>query len=158
MDENSLLTVSIEPHLRELLTPLSATLPTELSSKLSAELLGNEIHYSLLSEVSRWSRSSSGEVALRSAGLDSHSYSMVTLLAGAKSSPSSNLPAFTPPESQEDIAKRQLSDRKAITAIVNSLLSIGGSGVAAWWAAGSAGWGEEWVRNFIFFDLSLAEC
>ena len=146
MSEDLNLTISIEPHLHSILEPLKDILPAELAQKLYTELTGNEIHYSLLSTVSKWTRSEHGMQALQSRGLDFQSFSMISLLAGAKTSPTSKLPPYTPPESSEAAAKRHLNEKKAITAVLNALISIGGSGAAAWCAAGSAGWHEEWVE------------
>lgn len=78
---------------------------------------------------------------------DPSQYSMISLLAGTITSPSAKLPPQTLLDPYLE-AKRQSSDRKAITALVNAVFSVVGVGAAAWWAAGNIGWKDEWVRVF----------
>ncbi len=144
------ITVSLEPHLLETLTPLPPILPPSLSSALSATLSRlpsptPEISYALLSEISQWSRTPSGQTLLKSNNFDPNSYLLVSLLAGAKTSPASKFPNYKRPADQEEDATRKVKDRKEITAILNSLLSIGATGFAVWWAADKSGWRDEWV-------------
>lgn len=150
MANNSELTVSIEPHLRDILTPILSLLPAELSSKLINDLSYLEVRYDVLLDVSKWARSRSGQYILQDRALDSNAYSMIALLAGSKTSPSSKLPLYKAPESPEQAAARHLNDRRAITSMINALLSVGGSGMATWWVADKAGWHNEWVRSQFF--------
>lgn len=152
---DSNLTVSLEPHLSQVLNPLPEILPPELGSRLSSELLRPEIHYALLSDISKWSRSEAGRAALMHHNLQASSYSMISLLAGSVTSPFSRPPPHVRPESARHVAGRELNDKKAITAILNALLSVVGSGAATWWAANQSGWRDEWVRSFrILLSLS----
>lgn len=71
---------------------------------------------------------------------------MVALLAGTRTSPEKSFPHMpVKPEASEE-ARRELNDRRAVTAVLNALLSVIGSGVATWWAADKLGWKQEWVR------------
>lgn len=76
---------------------------------------------------------------------------MIALLAGTRTSPERKFPAGSPVTrldgralSIEDV-KRNLDDRRAVTAVLNALLSILGSGAATWWAAERLAWKDEWV-------------
>ncbi|PAV20082.1 vacuolar h+-atpase assembly [Pyrrhoderma noxium] len=115
-----------------------------LGNPLSAELTETEIRYSTLSDISRWTRSAEGSALLKSAHLNSGDYHLVSLLAGTKTSPRSKPPPYTPPESPEKRSRKEWNDRKALTAVANSLLSIGCAGGAAWWIADKQGWKDEW--------------
>ncbi|KLO19279.1 hypothetical protein SCHPADRAFT_918605 [Schizopora paradoxa] len=138
------LTVSLEPHLKDALMPLLTLLPQDLSSELSQELNKAEIRYGIVADISKWCRSDEGAAALKARGMHPTSYSTVSLLAGTKTSPSSRLPPPNPPESAEQKSRREWGDRKALTAVLNGLLSVGCSGGAAWWAADKSGWRDEW--------------
>ncbi|KAL5513140.1 hypothetical protein ACEPAH_3538 [Sanghuangporus vaninii] len=140
----STVTVSLESHLAFLLKPLLSVLPPELCSKLAAELDLAEIHYDLLTQISRWARSDAGQARLRAAQLNPRNYdNMVSLLAGTRTLPSSKPPPDMPPDSESRI-QRELNDRKALVAVMNGLLSIGCAGGAVWWAADRSGWRDEW--------------
>lgn len=154
------ITVSLEDHLRVTLEPLLPILPLELSTVLSAELDGTEIHYSLLSKISRWARTDEGAIVLQGKGLHPGSFLMVALLAGTTTAPSSKPPLPPVRNSAEARAKKEFNDRKALTAVVNGLLSIGCSGGAAWWAADKSGWRDEWVcLNFFYLiELEINNC
>jgi hypothetical protein len=141
------LTVSLESHLAESLTPLVPILPPKLRENLSSELTQSEMRYALLSEISQWSRSEEGAAALNAISLNPLSYTMSSLLAGTRTSPSKRFPKPSVPLSAEEAAQQEWSDRKALTAVVNSILSISCSGGAAWWAADKSGWKDEWVRR-----------
>jgi len=138
------LTVSLEPHLVDALTPLLPLLPLNLSNELSQQLNKPEIRYGLVAEISRWCRSDEGGAALQVRNMHPTSYSTVSLLAGTTTSPSSRLPPPTAAESPEQKSLREWNDRKALTAVLNGLLSVGCSGGAAWWAADKSGWRDEW--------------
>ena len=166
--------VSLEPHLVDTLRPLVPVLPDTLSKELSATLasaaksstpssptaagtvteVGDNtasapplIPYSLLSSISTWTRSSDGRDALTrcSPSLEPKDYTMVALLAGTRTSPEKKFPN-TPvkPEASEK-ARQELNDRRAVTAVLNALLSVIGSGAATWWAADKLSWKQEWV-------------
>lgn len=152
------LNVSLEPHLIQALIPLLPLLPsslaTELSPYLSTETLNKKsspttstIPYNLLHSISHWSRTSPGISTLHSASppLEVHDYSMIALLAGTTTSPERKFASYVPPKEPEDVEKERARERKAITTLVNGLLSVGGSGAAAWWASASTGWRDEWV-------------
>lgn len=151
---NADLTVSLEPHLLDVLRRVHPIVPGTLQERLSSELPRSEIHYVLLSDVSKWSRSDAGLEALKAKDIDPASYSMISLLAGTVTSPSKKLPPYVPPASAEDIALRNWNDKKAIAAVLNGLLSVGCSGGAAWWAADRSGWRDEWVRIVAFIRMS----
>ncbi|KAJ7035644.1 hypothetical protein C8F04DRAFT_954742 [Mycena alexandri] len=143
----SVLNISLETHVLEILTPLPPLLPPELATKLTpyiSQPLPPTIPYPLLQSISQWSRTPAGEVALQSASLEPQSYSMVALLAGSVTSPERKFPAYIPEQSAEEAAALKTAERKAITSLVNALLSIIGSGFATYWAAGRTGWKNEW--------------
>ncbi|KAH8093305.1 hypothetical protein BXZ70DRAFT_909270 [Cristinia sonorae] len=149
------LNVSLETHLAELLQPLLPVLPKPLHDDLAAVLQRSTsratpptVPYSLLSSISTWTRSPSGQSILSgvSPPLQPSAYTMVSLLAGTRTSPERKFPdkdivAAVDPEQE---AQRDRSDRRAIAALLNALLSIIGSGVATWWAADRLGWKPEW--------------
>ena len=161
------LSISLEPHLLEALKPLESLLPESLSNKLkpylepatSAQSVPS-IPYSLLHTIAQWSRTAEGIASMKFQNLSPHAYTMVSLLAGTTTSPERKFPAYTPPDPHEE-RKRDYSDRKAVTTVINSLLSVGGSGVATWWAADKVGWKPEWVRVAIFSRVQrtyLSQC
>ncbi|KAJ3489661.1 hypothetical protein NLI96_g1977 [Meripilus lineatus] len=158
------LNVSLEPHLVRDLVPLLSLLPDELASELNSALKdriphGGEpspddprqetslISYRLLYSISVWARSPHGATALSShiPVLDTNQYTMIALLAGTKTSPERKFPTTnTWSRDHEAEAKRELSDRRAVVAVLNALLSILGSGAATWWAAEKLQWRDEW--------------
>ena len=144
------LTVSLENHLAEKLKQLLPILPHSLRERLNSGVSGQstEVHYTLLSEISQWARSDAGMDALRSIDVNPSSYNMVSLLAGTTTSPSSK---FIPSTSEDPTGQglRENNDRRALTAVINGLLTVGCSGGAAWWAADKSGWRDEWVRDSI---------
>jgi TMEM199 family protein len=73
---------------------------------------------------------------------------MVSLLAGTITSPERRFPPHKRHKSADEEAKKEMNDRKAVIAVANSLLSIGGAGIAAWWASGIVGWRDEWVGTY----------
>ncbi|TCD71866.1 hypothetical protein EIP91_003209 [Steccherinum ochraceum] len=157
-DSNDALNVSLEPHLIELLVPLSPVLPSHLRDQLTPVLHGSNvdlaasskttrvIRYSLLRAVSAWTRSEEGRIALQgqSPPLQPNAYTMVSLLAGTQTSPERTFPKHEKAVDPEEEAHRDRSDRRAITALLNALLSILGSGVAVFWAADRLHWRDEW--------------
>ena len=175
MSSASGLNVSLEPHLIEALQPLIAILPQGLSANLSQVLSSAAsstpataddpaalivsgassshrqplIPYSLLSAISTWTRSPDGRDALASCDppLDPSSYAMVSLLAGTRTSPEKNFPDVPPKPDSGKEALKEVNDRRAVTAVLNALLSVLGSGVATWWAADRLRWKDEWVSS-----------
>ncbi|KIM82959.1 hypothetical protein PILCRDRAFT_7405 [Piloderma croceum F 1598] len=146
------LNISLEPHLRKTLKSIVAHLPEPLSEQLEAYLNVQNptqptptIPYSLLQSVSQWARTPSGLTSINNhePPLSPHDYAMIALLAGTTTSPERKFPTYIPPDPHAD-RKREYNDRKAVTAILNALLSILGSGAATWWAAERTGWGPEW--------------
>lgn len=156
------LTVSLEPHLLESLRNVQSRLSPPLSEKIAAYTSPSSssekasdvptIPYKLLLNLSQWARSPAGLSALKEPplpnvpALDSADYTMISLLAGTTTSPNRRFPAQVPTKDAAEDAKRQLNDRRAIVAVINALLSVAGTGGAVWWAAGSIGWRDEWVR------------
>ena len=152
--------VSLEPHLVETLRPLIGSTPSHLSVELS-KLLPNEssaasqstvspmISYALLQSISKWARTEEGEMALqlKDPPLDPLAYSMVSLLAGTRTSPDKKFPALPRVPTRSEDAAREISDRRAIVAVLNAILSVICTGAAVWWAAQHTGWRDEWVRN-----------
>lgn len=147
---SSELNISLESHLVDALRPLLRIAPTELAESLSPYLAPTKpatIPYSVLQSVSQWSRVTDGLEKLRkhSPPLDPSEYSMVSLLAGTMTSPERKFGAYTPAKEPEEVEFERKRERKSITALLNALLSIGGSGFATWWAADKTGWKNEWV-------------
>jgi len=145
--------VSLEPHLAEVLRPIYPFLPDELARELKEyvqEPLPSLIPYDLLLKISQWSRIE--EKTLRENSLDPHSYSMIALQAGTTAQPDRKLGDYVPPKEPEEIEADRLRERKAITSLVNAVLSVGGVGFGAYWAADKTGWKDEWVRSaFLVF-------
>ena len=162
MDMNHELNISLGPHLQETLGHVSILLPEPLSDQLqpylnvqnSLQTVKPTIPYSLLQSISRWSRTAPGLATLKSCepALSPHDYTMIALLAGSTTSPERKFPAYIPPDPHAE-RKREHKDRKAITAVLNALLSVIGSGAATWWAADRTGWRPEWVRAPYFAYL-----
>lgn len=161
------LNVSLEEHLVDTIRPLTALLPGPLAAELSQVLDASSpprpstprprartIPYALLTAISKWSRSAPGEQALASHAppLRVQDYTMLALLAGTRTSPERLFPHIPMPLPGADSTntqaarRRELGDRRAVTAVVNALLSIAGAAVATWWAAERLGWRNEWVR------------
>ena len=156
MTNNPELNISLEPHLQETLKTIVVYLPKLLSEQLDAYLsvqstqkTSTTIPYPLLRSISQWSRTPAGLASLNNhdPAISPHDYTMIALLAGTTTSPERRFPAYISPETQANW-KRNYQDRKAITAVLNALLSILGSGAAAWWAAESTAWRPEWVCIF----------
>ena len=149
------LSVSLEPHLIEILRPLVNTIPAPLSAELSPLLsetsssTTSTISYALLQSISRWARTEEAARALRSKGppLDPLAYNMVALLAGTRTSPDKKFPQLPHSSTRIESAARDIGDRKAIIAVLNALLSVICTGAATWWAAQRTGWRDEWVSR-----------
>ncbi|KAF8196743.1 hypothetical protein K438DRAFT_1672933 [Mycena galopus ATCC 62051] len=154
----SALNISLETHLLEILTPLSPLLPSELASELNqyiSEPVPPTMPYIFLQSISQWSRTPAGQATLLSASLEPQSYSMVALLAGSVTSPERRFPTYVPEKSPEEVEALKVAERKAITYLLNALLSVIGSGFAAWWAAGKTGWKNEWQVLFSLFVAAV---
>ena len=158
------LSVSLEDHLADTLRPLRTLLPEPLAAELT-QILDNApptsalphspprtIPYDLLAAISKWSRSPAGHSALASHDppLPVQDYVLLALLAGTRTSPERKFPLLqTPSPDGEASRRRELEDRRAVTAVLNALLSILCSGLATWWAAGRLVWKDEWVSDFL---------
>ncbi|KAJ3540041.1 hypothetical protein NM688_g6282 [Phlebia brevispora] len=159
---NDDLNISLEPHLAEALEQLVPLLPENLSYELkpilSKDPLSTQvgtnpantdaiplIPYSLLFAISTWTRSPEGDASLKEHDLAPSAYAMITLLAGSRTSPEKKFPpASTPSDQHRDEPSRELNDRRAVTAVLNAMLSVLGAGVAVWWAADRLRWKDEW--------------
>jgi TMEM199 family protein len=149
------LSVSLEPHLIEILRPLLDTVPAPLSAELShflSETTSSSsstptIPHALLLSISRWARTEEATTALRSKNppLDPLAYNMISLLAGTRTSPDKKFPQLLHSPDRSENAARNVSDRRAIIAVLNALLSVVCTGAATWWAAQRTGWRDEWV-------------
>ncbi|KAF7770489.1 hypothetical protein Agabi119p4_6463 [Agaricus bisporus var. burnettii] len=140
------LNVSLEPHLLDVLRPLASLLPPPINDQLQSSISGDTIPVSLLRAISQWSSSPDGKDRLRAhdQSLNPSSYSMVSLLAGVKTSPERKFGTYNPPSEPEELAQRQKRERKEITALLNALLSIFAAGFAVWWAADLLYWKPQW--------------
>lgn len=146
----------------DVLNPLPQIASPELAEKL--RLYVNEsppstIPYSVLQAVSHWSRTTTGIAALvsNSPSLDPHAYSMISLLAGTTTSPEGRFGEYVPPKEPEKLEAEKTRERKAITALINALLSIGGAAFAVWCAAEKTGWRNEYrVLLALFVAIIVA--
>lgn len=155
------LNVSLEPHLRDALAALLRILPEEttqqltphLSSKVKATVVPL-IPYELILKISRWCRTTDGKAALQACSppLDPQSYTMVSLLAGTRTSPEKHFPPYVAKDPEED-QRLRTKDRKAIATLVNAVLSVIGTGVATWWAGEYTGMQLEWVCELSIHPL-----
>jgi hypothetical protein len=145
--------VSLESHLILTLRPLLDIIPAPLSEKLSQRIdtANPTISYALLQSISRWVRTEEGKSALSSKvpPLDPLHYNMVSLLAGARTSPDKKFPSS--PTRSDGIA-REIGDRRLIIAVLNSLLSVICTGAATWWATQRTSWRDEWVCSHLGCD------
>lgn len=148
MSAHDELNVSLEPHLLEVLNPLQTLLPNDLAAELSNFISppSSLILHSTLLKISKWSRSPAGLEALRSSSLDPQSYSMISLLAGTRTSPEKKFPAYVAKDPEAE-RKQAADDRKAVSTVVNGVLSVAGTGFATWWASEYTGLRLEWVRR-----------
>jgi hypothetical protein len=146
MNQKDELNVSLEPHLLEVLNPLPTILPDDLAAELStfASPPSSLIPHSTLLKISTWSRSPAGLEALKSSSLDPQSYSMISLLAGTRTSPEKKFPAYMARDPEAE-RKQAADDRKAVSTVVNGIFSVAGTGVATWWASEYTGLRLEWV-------------
>ncbi|EJU03616.1 hypothetical protein DACRYDRAFT_93924 [Dacryopinax primogenitus] len=146
-----ILTDDLATQLRPYVTPPGAD-PSLNLSPAPAPGAKPTIPNSLLSQVSKHVRSVRCRTALEANNLDPRDYEMIALLAGVRTISSATAdPPETADTSRQNTAKQWAEDRRALTAVVNGLFSIGGVGFAVWYAAGSAGWGEEWRALLALF-------
>lgn len=153
MSTQSQLNISLEPHIVSTLRPLLPLLPSALSEELISVISkppSATIPYVTLQAISQWCRSLDGEKKLKShsPALDLHEYSMISLLAGTTTSPERKFGAYSPQEEPEEVQALLNKERKTITALINAILSIVGSGIATWWAADKTGWKDQWASLF----------
>ncbi|KZT53420.1 hypothetical protein CALCODRAFT_501164 [Calocera cornea HHB12733] len=164
--------VSLPEHLREtLLALLELPPPPVLTDDLAAQLrpyvtppgadpappslpapVKPTIPYNLLSQISKHVRSPCCRQALEAHALDPREYEMIALLAGVKTITTATAdPPRDTDTARKHAARQWAEDRRALSAVVNGLFSIGGVGFAAWYAAGSAGYRDEWRALIALF-------
>ncbi|KAG6910233.1 hypothetical protein DXG01_012368 [Tephrocybe rancida] len=156
------LNISLESHLVDSLRYLQAVLSKDLADTLSSYITSSPppttIPYSVLRSVSQWAQTTGREaLRLHSPPLDPHAYTMIALLAGTVTSPERNFGTYVPPQDPEELEAAKSAERKSITALLNALLSILGSGFAVWWAADKLRWKNEWVRRTAFLTHSTTD-
>ncbi|KAH9975923.1 hypothetical protein BGW80DRAFT_1146556, partial [Lactifluus volemus] len=148
--------VSLESHLILTLRPLLDIIPAPLSEKLSQRIdtANPTISYALLQSISRWVRTEEGKSALSSKvpPLDPLHYNMVSLLAGARTSPDKK---FLSSPTRSDGIAREIGDRRLIIAVLNSLLSVICTGAATWWATQRTSWRDEWKVLLSFLAAAI---
>ncbi|KAJ3517745.1 hypothetical protein NLJ89_g322 [Agrocybe chaxingu] len=150
--------VSLEDHLAGTLKSIYPILPAALAGELAkyvTDPIPPLIPYAMLLKISQWSRTTDGERSLKKNSLNPHDFSMVALLAGSTTSPERKFGDYTPPKDPEEVEAERARERKAITALVNSVLSVGCMGLAAWWGTGGTGWKDEWRVLFAFFSAII---
>ena len=138
------LNISFEGHLADTLAQLRDVLPNELASQLAVYLTEprpKTIPYSFIHAVSQWVRTPAGSSNVSSP----NDYSMVALLAGTTTSPERKFGTYVPPPDPDAVAAHASQERKQITTLINGVLSVGGSAMAALWASEHTGWKYEWV-------------
>lgn len=154
------LNISLESHLHKILIPLVSLLPASASENLQPYISDpppSTIPYNVLQAISQWSRTPAGQKALRANSLDPQDYNMIAMLAGATTSPEGKFGDYTPPRGPQAIEADRVNERKAITALLNALLSIGGAAFATWWAADKLRWTNEWrVLLSLFVGMIVA--
>jgi hypothetical protein len=147
--------VSLEEHLLESLKATLPILPENLRQNLEKHVSEPSLYipYSILANISKWSRTDEGRAMLKAKDLDAASYTTVALLAGTLTSPERKFGNYVPPKDADEIAAQRARERKAITALANSVLSVAGVGVGAFWASERTGWKNEWVCPRILYSL-----
>ena len=73
---------------------------------------------------------------------------MISLLAGTCTSPEKRFPPYIPSDPLEE-RRRAIDDRKAISTVMNAVLSVVGTGAATWWATDRTGLKLEWVSRML---------
>ncbi len=141
--------VSLEEHLQDSLKAVQPILPDELEQTVKgyiSEPSTPHIPYSILLKISQWARTDKGREKLEKINVDANAYSIVSLLAGTVTSPERKFGEYVPPKEPEELEAERRRERKAITALANGVLSVGGIGVGAYWVSDKMGWKDEWVR------------
>lgn len=69
---------------------------------------------------------------------------MVSLLAGTRTSPEKKFPAYVAKDPETE-RRQAANDKKAVSTVVNGVLSVAGTGFATWWASEHTGLRLEWV-------------
>ncbi|KAG6877144.1 hypothetical protein C0993_009937, partial [Termitomyces sp. T159_Od127] len=158
------LNISLEPHLLDALRDLREVVPHDLDDILrqyTALPPPQTIPYSVLRSLSQWATTTGCEtLKSHSPPLNPHAYAMIALLAGTTTSPERNFGTYLAPQNPEEIEAARSAERKSITALLNGLLSVLGSGFAVWWAADRLGWKNEWrvlLALFISIVVAVAE-
>lgn len=161
MADNERLNVSLEPHLQDALASIHDLTPPKLAEDLAPYLSSERdpttvdvIPYPLLQKISRWSQTLEGTKILQgcSPQLDPQSYTMISLLAGTRTSPEKHFPPYIPSDPLEE-RRRAIDDRKAISAVMNAVLSVVGTGAATWWASDRTGLKLEWVSRILLLRV-----
>jgi len=161
MSDNERLNVSLEPHLQDALASIHDLTPPKLAEDLAPYLSSERdpttvdvIPYPLLQKISRWSQTLEGTKTLQgcSPQLDPQSYTMISLLAGTRTSPEKHFPPYIPSDPLEE-HRRAIDDRKAISAVMNAVLSVVGTGAATWWASDRTGLKLEWVSRILLLRV-----
>ena len=147
--------VSLEDHLLESLKVILPVLPENIGQSLEKYVSEPSLYipYSILANISKWSRTDEGRTILKATDLDAASYTTVALLAGTLTSPERKFGNYAPPKDADEIAVERARERKAITALANSVLSVVAVGVGAFWASERTGWKNEWVCPLAFFQV-----
>ncbi|RDB23854.1 hypothetical protein Hypma_009035 [Hypsizygus marmoreus] len=156
--------ISLEPHLIDTLQTLLPIVPADLAKTLDPYVSPSPpatVPYTVLQSISQWARTSGLEtLQSQSPPLDPQAYSMISLLAGTTTSPERKFGEYIPAKEPEEMEAERIRERKTITALLNALLSILGSGFAVWWAADKLGWRNEWrvlLAMFAAIVVAVAE-
>jgi len=141
--------VSLEEHLQDTLKAVQSILPDELEQTVKgyiSEPSTPHIPYSILLKISQWARTDEGRENLEKTNVGANACSIVSLLAGTVTSPERKFGEYVPPKEPEELEADRRRERRAITALANGVLSVGGIGVGAYWVSDKMGWKNEWVR------------
>ncbi|KAA1468806.1 hypothetical protein DENSPDRAFT_542851 [Dentipellis sp. KUC8613] len=137
----------------------ASALASPSAASASSEARAATIPYTLLLSISKWSRTAAGEAALAAhiPPLAPQAYTMVSLLAGTRTSPNRKFPTVQRRDDDHRMQEvaRGVNDKRAIIAVLNGLLSVGGAGAAAWVAAQRTGWRDEWKVLFALLAATI---
>ncbi|KAG2366924.1 hypothetical protein BDR07DRAFT_1394842 [Suillus spraguei] len=81
------------------------------------------------------------------------------LLAGTRTSPEKKFPAYVAKDPETE-RRQAANDKKAVSTVVNGVLSVAGTGFATWWASEHTGLRLEWralLATFVALVVALAE-
>jgi len=145
--------VSLEEHLLVSLKAIRPILPETIKQSLEKYVNDPSVYipYSILADISKWSRTDEGRTLLKETDLDPASYTTVALLAGTTTSPERKFGNYVPPKDAHETAVERARERKAITALANSVISVVAVGVGAYWASEKTGWKNEWVCSRLIY-------